>query len=301
MFDAHAKAHAAVTMWRTYSTDAVFYVGDVVVEAEALGVPTEYSDKEMPSAGGAIVTCLEDIERLATPNLLSPSSRTAVNIECVRILAEQFGGRLPILAQVTGPFTTAGALLGYENICRLVVTDPELVERVLERVLPVILEFAAAQCEAGGDVLWVGEPVAALLSPRMFDRFCLPYLKALLGDRDEMSMLHICGDTTAHISRLVATGAQGLSLDTAVDFAAVVSEIPEDIVLIGNIDPVGIMRDGSPDDVLRASNALLEALKDRPNFALSTGCSTPMDTAGENLHALVGAAHEWPMPQVVLS
>jgi uroporphyrinogen decarboxylase len=54
---------------------------------------------------------------------------------------------------------------------------------------------------------------------------------------------------------------------------------------MGNIDPVGIMQQGTAEEVSNAVTALLEETKSYPNFILSTGCDVPPNTPVCNIEA----------------
>ena len=80
---------------------------------------------------------------------------------------------------------------------------------------------------------------------------------------------------------------QGLSLDSMVDFSLAVSRIPSDMVLIGNLDPVRILMNGTPVSVRQAVRKLLDDMAPYENFILSTGCDLPQDVPLENIRAFM--------------
>jgi uroporphyrinogen-III decarboxylase len=86
---------------------------------------------------------------------------------------------------------------------------------------------------------------------------------------------------------MIDTGAEGLSLDSVVDFPAVAASLPPEVVLIGNVDPVGVMRDGTPAAVRAAVTSLCDSMRRYPNYILSTGCDLPPDTPFENIAAFM--------------
>ncbi|MDI7247232.1 MAG: uroporphyrinogen decarboxylase family protein [Bacillota bacterium] len=102
-----------------------------------------------------------------------------------------------------------------------------------------------------------------------------------------MMILHICGDTSHLVRNMCATGAHGLSLDSPVDFARAAREADPEVVLIGNVDPVGVMVQETPDGVRRAVRALLDMMEPYENFILSTGCDLPYETPFENIDAFM--------------
>jgi len=57
-------------------------------------------------------------------------------------------------------------------------------------------------------------------------------------------------------------------------------------MLIGNIEPAGIMQKGTPEFVKRKVDILLKAMKGE-KFILSTGCDLMPDTPLENLDSFI--------------
>ena len=102
-----------------------------------------------------------------------------------------------------------------------------------------------------------------------------------------MTALHVCGDTTRLVPAMSRVEVQGLSLDFMVDFHQAASKLPSDMVLIGNVDPVSVMLNESPDGVRKAVRKLLEDMAPYENFILSTGCDLPQATPLENIRAFL--------------
>lgn len=109
---------------------------------------------------------------------------------------------------------------------------------------------------------------------------------------DIIYILHICGDTTPLIEEMASTGADGLSLDTKLDLAAEAFKIPPDMALLGNIDPIGLLLHGSPEEVENLTRSFCEQMEPFPNFILCTGCSVPGGIPPENLQAFLHAGKE---------
>jgi MtaA/CmuA family methyltransferase len=291
MLDPAVKAESAACLHLELGTDAVFHIGDVAVEAEAIGAPVALPENDPPEIQASILKDPDGLRLLADADIHA-SPRAAVTLECVRILAQRFP-RSIVLGQVTGPLTIAGGLLGYERMLRLAITDRPFLEATLELCAQVAVQFARLQMEAGAGMLWVGEPMGALLSPRLFAELSGPRLSNVLAVSPDWNILHVCGDTTPHVEVLVATGARVLSLDAAVELPGVVQRVPEDVVVMGNIDPVRVLKQGLEEDVRRAAEELLEAMDPYDNFILSTGCSMPRTAPLANAHALVAVAKRW--------
>ena len=68
---------------------------------------------------------------------------------------------------------------------------------------------------------------------------------------------------------------------------------PADLPVMGNIDPVGIMRQASPEQVYASVSELLDKTSSYGNFILSTGCDVPPRTPFENIKAFYQALSDY--------
>ena len=71
------------------------------------------------------------------------------------------------------------------------------------------------------------------------------------------------------------------------------AECPSDILVMGNIDPVSIMKQATPEKVKETTLELLKDMKGYSNFALSTGCDVPPECPVGNIEAYFEAQHEY--------
>jgi uroporphyrinogen decarboxylase len=69
--------------------------------------------------------------------------------------------------------------------------------------------------------------------------------------------------------------------------------VPQDVVLIGNINPTRTILRGKPSDVEKEVTELLTVMNSHPNFILSTGCDLPQETPIENIHAFMNAGKNY--------
>src|SRR5450759_120386 len=107
---------------------------------------------------------------------------------------------------------------------------------------------------AGAEIVLIGEPTASILSPASYEEFSGRYTAELIESLNCPVILHICGDAGHLLEPMCDTGAQGLSLDSAVD-------LPEDVVLIGNLDAVSVLLEGTPEYVREKTGELLESMR----------------------------------------
>ncbi|MFP4482025.1 MAG: uroporphyrinogen decarboxylase family protein [Thermovirgaceae bacterium] len=274
---------------RRYDVDGLFHLMDLTIEAETLGAEVRFPEDESPSVK---VHPLRERAQLKDMKIPDPQKdgRMPVFVETVKKM--KTGLSLPVGAYVIGPYTLAGEMMKVENTLRSTIKDPGGLKEILTFMTRVITPYATALVKAGADILTILEPTASMLSPKQFREFSGAYVKEIFDALPEcMTVLHICGNTTYILKEMAATGAEGLSLDTAVKFDEVVDSVPNS-VLIGNVDPVRVMLDGTPEKVRESTLDLRRKMKDYDNFILSTGCDLPPKTNHENILAFVEAGKE---------
>jgi uroporphyrinogen decarboxylase len=264
--------------------DAIFFMMDLSVEAGALGFPIRYPLEESPSVEQHLVKDISDLEQFMSTDILK-DARATVFLKTMELMAQN----LDILkgAYCIGPFTLAGLLTGASEIAMDTIDRPEFLHEVLNFCTQVITKYAVALVDSGADMIAILEPTAVFLSPQQFEAFSGNYIKKIIWAIHAIPILHICGDTSHLVEKMCETGAEGLSLDSMVNFNKIAHRVKDEIVLIGNLDPVRVLRDLSPDQVKVETQKFLEETKGIKNLILSSGCDLPQDTPIENIKTFI--------------
>ncbi len=267
---------------------------DLSVEAEAFGSTVVVSDDEVPTVVGSVVDEDTDPAGLAVPEV--GAGRTGLYVQAIREVAPKIADR-PVLAGVIGPFSLAGRLADVSEVMILLYEEPELVHAVLDKCTEFICAYAAAFKEAGADGVVMAEPLAGLLSPELCGEFSAPYVKRIVDAVQDDSfavVYHNCGGgAVAQMGEILSAGAAAYHFGNAVDMADVMPRIPEGVLALGNVDPAGQIRNGTPESVREATLALMESCSKYPNFVPSTGCDVPPMSPWENIDAFFAAVDEF--------
>lgn len=287
LFDEQLQFKTLFLLLERFEPDGIFTFMDLTVELEALGLPVKFPENDNPSIVEHPIKTIDDLKNLQK-RWNGLSGRMITFVELMKKMAASF----PIIngGYVIGPFTMAGELMGVNNIAIEVMINPDLVKKVLEFCNDVIEKYTLALFEAGADTVAVLEPTAVILSPEQYKEFSLKPFKKLTNNINKPLILHICGNTTHLIEQMIESGAVGLSLDSDVDFKELKKQVPEDITLIGNLNPTKVFLQGSINKVKEATISLKKEMKDRKNFIISTGCDLPIDTPLENIDTFMKTA-----------
>ncbi len=291
--DLQAKGMLAVAEAVDASASVSFM--DLSLEAEAFGATVSFSEDEVPTVKGRLVTDEDEAQALAVPAV--GSGRTGIYIEAVKKAAAKISDR-PVFAGIIGPFSLAARLLDVTEIMMDCYDDPDMVHVVLDKATEFLIEYAKAYKSAGAAGIVMAEPVSGLLSPTLEEEFSSPYVKKIVDavQDDSFSVIyHNCGDNVPKmLESILSTGAAAYHFGNAVDMEEdIIKKIPADVLVMGNIDPAGVLRMGTPEKVRAATLALLEKCSKYPNFLLSSGCDIPPMTPWENIKAFFAAYEEY--------
>lgn len=291
--DGHLQALCMKAVADRYDAGAAVSLMDLSVEAEAFGAEVLYSRDEVPTMHGALLEGMEDAEALAVPKV--GAGRTAECVKGIKEAKELITDR-PVLAGIIGPYSLAGRLLDMTEIMILCYEEPELVELVLEKVTGFLIEYANAFKEAGADGIVMAEPAAGLLSPGLMEEFSNPYvqkIKEAVESDDFLFVYHNCGNITPLMDKISDIKARVYSVGNAINMEDALKNLPEDSMIIGNIDPAGVLRNGTPEIIRQETEELLKRCSSYQNFVISSGCDIPPATPLENIDAFFEAVRNF--------
>lgn len=267
---------------------------DLSVEAETFGSEVVIKEDELPTVVGAIIDEDTDPDSIFVPKV--GDGRTGTCVEAICKAAEIINDR-PVLAGAIGPYSLAGRLMDVNEIMILSFEEPELVHAVLDKAAGFLTEYVSALKEAGADGVVLAEPLAGLLQPEAIAEFSTPYVRRIVDAVQDDSFIvvyHNCGNTVTKAADTIKdTGAKAFHFGNAIKMEDMVSQMPADVLVMGNVDPTGVMRNGTPESVREATLAVLKANADHPNFVISTGCDVPPMSPWENIDAFFGAIDEF--------
>lgn len=283
--DGQAQFECIEALAKEYPSAAAVTIMDLSVEAEAFGSPIKFLDNEVPAVSARIVTDLETANALKVPNV--GDGRTSVYIKAAELVAKNIKDR-PTFGGAIGPFSLAGRLFDMTEIMIMAMLDPETVHVVLEKCARFLIEYAKTFKNSGANGIIIAEPAAGLLSPEMCTDFSSNYVKRIVDavqDEHFMVILHNCGNTKNLVPSMLSTGAMAFHFGNAVNMIDIMPQIPWGRIAFGNIEPAGVFKNGTVDDMKLKVWELLEKTAIYKNFVLSSGCDVPPGTSLENVQA----------------
>jgi uroporphyrinogen decarboxylase len=261
---------------------------DLSMEAEAFGANIVFDDNEVPTVSGRMLESAADVEALQIPSL--DTKRVPEYLKANRLAAAELD--VPLFGGCIGPFSLAGRLYDMTELMMAMYIEPDTANLLLDKCTQFILEYCKQIKASGSAGVVMAEPAAGLLSNDDCQAYSSRFVKTIVDavqDDNFVVMLHNCGNTGQCTKAMIETGAAALHFGNAIDMAQVLNEVPADIAVSGNINPVEIMKFGTPQQVEDVAKQLIKLADKHNNFILSTGCDVPPETPFENIESLFNA------------
>jgi MtaA/CmuA family methyltransferase len=287
--DHRVLARAQLAVARRFGFDYVSVISDPARETADLGGAIEWFEDQPPAVieSRAVLHEKSVLDRLPLPDPLAPGSRMRDRVDGVALLKHEAGEELIVEGWVEGPCALGADLRGVNTLMLDFIDDPPFVEALFDYCVRLEIEFARAQVEAGATLIGIGDAAASLVGPRLYHQYVLPFEKKLVAAIRAMGVpvrLHICGNTRKIAKGMGETGADIVDLDFLTPMAEARAAMPEPQVLLGNIDPVRVLRDGTPEQVEAALEECWRAAG--PSYIVGPGCETPRGTPAQNMEAM---------------
>jgi len=294
-WDPELMAKAVLFSLERHGYDAVSPITDYGLGTECMGSQVCIKDWEQIWVCEFGVQTPADLNTVKLPDPMK-DGRMPVVIGCEQILVKQVGDEVGVNGGLSGPLSFASSLRGTQRILYDVVDNPEFVHQLLDLSLEASKAFGKAQIHHGGvKTINIYEPVATMLSSSMVEDFCFQYLEELIHfihEHGALVLLHVCGDTTRLLNRMVDIGVDIISLDVDVDLNTAKEIVAGRCSISGNVATQHLAT-LSAEQIYEEACACIDKAALGGKFTLSSSCEVPYETPEENIDAMVRAAREY--------
>ena len=91
---------------------------------------------------------------------------------------------------------------------------------------------------------------------------------------------------------LISLGASAYHFGNSVNIKEMLDKFPQNYIVMGNIDPLGVLNKGTTEMVQNRVLELIAECSEFDNFVLSSGCDIPPNTPWENIDAFFDSVAE---------
>lgn len=274
----------AKTMNKVLESDFIYSMSDGALFCEVLGLELLKPDFDFPSVLSHPIVDIASLRKYEIPDPYL-AGRMPTTLETFKTVSSNIDK--PFYVSIQGPFTLAVQLAGATHLLRSIIKDPEFVEELLKFTTEVVRRYSIATNKAGANYISIAEPGAITLSPERFEKLVVPNLNTIYNQLDCWKSIHICGDTSDIVHHMLKCNIDSISLDQIMDYEVTMKKIPKDIVLLGNLDPIELLHNGTPDEIRIETIKLLKKMRKYDNYMGAFGCNCQNETTIENLKIAV--------------
>jgi len=261
------------------------------LEPEAYGAVVEQPCGEnIPAIGKHPFDSVESLLELPP---LDPArdGRIPMAIEAAQRLRQTFPGA-DIRVPISGPFSIASNLLGFDKLLYTTALEPELAAAALMHLVEGQVRFARAVKAAGVDVAFFESAACPpMLSPALFQTVELPALSEIMrriGDAAGHPIPCIIGgNTCAIVEMMLSTGTGYLVCPFETDQPAFLEKVWNctEVRIRVNID-LRVLAQGPWERIRAEAERVIRLVQGRPNVCLGTGALS-YETPPENVLKLI--------------
>ena len=231
----------------------------LTTEAEVLGSDIDFGN----------LACEPKIAREGFPSVrrvvyrdigaLTRAGRIETVVRSGSLLARR-GPDLPVIANLTGPISTAASIVDPMTFLKELRKDPENTHRLLDYVSNFLTAYARLLVESGVTLIAIGDPTATgeILGPKMFEEYAVPYLNKItdaIHAAGRPVIVHICGDIKSVKHLVPGIRSDALSTDALVNLKTLKKEYPE-LTVMGNLSTY-LLQSGNTETVAQQTRRLV--------------------------------------------
>ena len=244
------------------------------------------------------IRTMQDAERWIPPDPHAPG-----RLGKLPDLVKRYKGRRAICFHHRAAFMWSAYLMGIDNLLVAFLLEPELAERVMDKVLECNIAIVRNAIRAGAEVIVLGDDYAdnrgPLFSPELFERFVLPRLKKMIvaiHEEGAKVIKHSDGNIYPLLEMIVDAGPDGINPvepTAGMSLAEVKRRVGHRVCITGNIDCGKLLPFGTAEEVEAAVRQAIADAAAGGGYILTSSNSIHSSCNAENFKTMIKACHQY--------
>ena len=193
------------------------------------------------------------------------------------------------------------AIWGFEGMMIRVAERPDLIAHACDRHLARAMASVRQAACLGAKGIWIEECMTDMVNPESFAAINVPRLRALIEAIREAGMRSIyyyCGDPAGKWDSILSVGADALSLEESkkgfsIDIEDVVERVQGRCTVLGNLDAIGVLQDGSDEELeAEVGRQIRAGRRNGSRFIMSIGSPVTPATPVSRVRRYCDLVHE---------
>ena len=293
VYDSESAAEITIQPLRRFAFDGAILFSDILIVPHALGQDLWFEAGEGPRMAPPLIDgAWQGLTRAFEH--FEPIYRT------VKLVREQIGDDVTMLGFAGSPWTVATYMVAGQGskdqsaARSLAYRDPAAFQSLIDAIEAATIEYLLGQIDAGAEAIQLFDSWAGSLSPAQFERWVIaPNARLAAAIHEQRPGIPVIGFPKGAGAKLPIyareTGVDALGIDETTDPEWIHQQLPADMPVQGNLDPMLLLAGGQPlDDAARAIRA---AFAERPHiFNLGHGIdkTTPIAHVEQLLRVIRG-------------
>lgn len=291
VYDSEAAAQVTLQPLERFDFDAAILFSDILIVPFAIGQNLSFVAGEGPRLTPPLQDC--DLDSLqAFEARLDPIYDTVAKVK------SRLSSDVALIGFAGSPWTVATYMIAGQGSRdqsesrRLAYADPSRMDSIVERIADVTFDYLCGQIDAGAEAVQLFDSWAGSLAPAHFERWVIAPT-ARLVDRiaGRYPGVPVIGFPKGAGGKLRAyaseTRVNCVGLDETVDPAWANSELPPELPVQGNLDPLALVAGG--EQMRKSVRQILDAFEGRPHI-FNLGHGIVQDTPVAHVEELVRQA-----------
>ncbi len=264
---------------------------DDLIEWEFTGIAVTDESKSPPAVIDHLSPTRESLNKLRLPNPES-DGRMPLHLEGLRNLKQEIGKRACLAGRIAAPFSAVSLLVGVEALMFLMMEDRPLLKDFMVYINDCNEIWAKAQLEAGADIIWLGDCLATskFISPDdLLDLAVEPadHSAQIIRKGGGISFYHGGETSLAHLKVATQISCDAINVGENADIVEVKKLLSGSKCVMGNLDPIKVLREGTEQMVENTVKELLTKAMGGGGYIFCTGEGIPHDVPAENVKIAV--------------
>ncbi len=246
--------------FRRLDVDAIIVFSDILIPAEAMGLPLELGD-----AGPNLPEPVRSLDAVRKLRQFDPETETGFLMEAIRRIVRTAGTDVPVLGFAAAPWTLACYMVegrtkeGFATVKNFLYSEPLAFRELLQRIAQSTILYLKAQIAAGASAVQLFDTWCGELAMPDYRAFALPAVQEVISALRETVPVIYYTKASHHLLPAVAeAGADVLSCDWRVNLAELRETIGSKIALQGNLDPAVLF--ARQEHIRQTTRGILEQL-----------------------------------------
>src|SRR6266705_5011230 len=246
--------------FRRLDVDAIIVFSDILIPAEAMGLPLELGD-----AGPNLPEPVRSLDAVRKLRQFDPETETGFLMEAIRRIGRTAGPEVPGLGFAAAPWTLACYIVegktkeGFATVKGFLYREPKIFRGLLHRIAQATILYLKAQISAGATAVQLFDTWCGELNLQDYEDFALPAVQEIIAGLGGAVPVIYYTKASQHLLPAVArSGANVLSVDWRVGLAEIRKILGPKIALQGNVDPAVLF--APPEKIREAALAAINSL-----------------------------------------